>query len=370
MTIAFARAAVATEIIRYAQVWEDCRVLRRALAVTPDDHVLSIGSAGCNVLALLLDEPRRITAIDLNPAQAALVELKLAGIRLLSYEELVCLVGARDGYDRLGLYDRVRTRLSPAARRFWDERPAHLVAGVMHTGRLDRYFQGFQRDHLPSLVPAGVVAELLSLDDRAAQRALFDRHFDTPAFRACFASYFGREAQAREGRDPSQLSYVGDVDVTGMLWERFRYACTEIATRGNFYLEYFFTSRYRDLELGPPYLGRYAFERLRNLVDRVEIVTAELGRHLDEVAPGHYSKANLSDLFEYLSEAETEAIFGKLVCALRPGGRLCYWNLFVPRAPAAPSRARLRPHTAAAEALWRSDRAFFYRAFHLEEVLP
>ena len=154
-----------------------------------------------------------------------------------------------------------------------------------------------------------------------------------------------------------------------MLWERFRFACTDIATRGNFYLEYFFTARYRDLDLAPPYLGRFGFLRLRHLVDRITVVTADLGRHLDEVGPGRYSKANLSDLFEYLSEPESEALFGKLAVALRPGGRLGFWNLFVPRAPAAPSRARLRPLHAAAAALWRHDRAFFYRAFHLEEVL-
>ena len=370
MATDFARAAAKSELVRYAQVWEDCRLLRRALAVTPDDDVLAIGSAGCNVLALLLDEPRSVTAIDFNPAQAALIELKLAGIRHLAHDEFVCLVGARDGYSRLALYDRLRSRLPAMARQFWDRRPANLAAGVMHTGRLERYFQVFQREHLPALVPAQVVAELLSLDDRAAQRALFDRYFDTTAFRARFDSYFGRETLARQGRDPSQFRHVGDVDVASLLWERFRYACTGIATRGNFYLEYFFTSRYRDLELGPPQLRRAAFDRLRHLVDRVEVVTADLGGHLDAVAPGHYSKANLSDLFEYLSEAETEALFGKLVRALRPSGRLCFWNLFVPRAPAAPSRERLRPHSAAAEALWRSDRAFFYRAFHLEEVLP
>ncbi len=367
---AFARVATAGDVIRYSQVWEDYALLQRALAVGPGDDVLSIGSAGCNVLALLLDEPRSITAIDLNPAQSALVELKLAAIRALGYDEFVAFIGARDGFDRVGLYHRVRPALSAAARRFWDAHPAELVVGVMHAGRLDRYFQTFQREHLPAFISRPELDAFLTLDDREQQRALFARHFDNDAFRARFAAYFGPESLARNGRDPSQLAYVGGVDVVGLLWERFRYACCDIATRGNFYLEYFFTSRYRDLELGPPYLRRGAFRRFAALVDRVEVVSDELGHHLDGVVAGRYSKANLSDLFEYLSEAESEALFAALGRALRRGGRIAYWNLVVPRAPVGPSRARLRSRSETAAALWRHDRAFFYRAFHLEEVLP
>lgn len=370
MSPAFARVATADAIIRYSQVWEDCALLGRALAIGRDDDLLSIGSAGDNVLALLLDEPRSVTAIDLNPAQAALVELKLAAVRALNYAEFVCFIGARDGFDRVALYHRVRDGLSPAARRFWDAHPAELAIGVLHAGRLDRYFQTFQREHLPAFISRPELDELLSLDDRPRQRALFAQHFDNDAFRARFAAYFGPESLARNGRDPSQLAWVGDVDVVAMLWERFRFACCDIATRGNFYLEYFFTSRYRDLELGPPYLRRNAFARLPALVDRVELVTDELGHHLDGVAPGRYSKVNASDLFEYLSEEETEALFGKLVRATRPGGRIAYWNLFVPRAPSGVSRLWLRSRRETADALWRHDRAFFYRAFHLEEVLP
>ena len=77
------------DIIRYSQVWEDQQVLCEGLAIGPEDDVLSIASAGCNVLALLLAGARSVTAIDMSPAQIALLELKLAGIRLLSHDIFV-----------------------------------------------------------------------------------------------------------------------------------------------------------------------------------------------------------------------------------------------------------------------------------------
>ncbi|MGY0234146.1 DUF3419 family protein [Longispora urticae] len=365
----FAHVARSSDIVRYAQVWEDSDVLRAGLAVTPDDDVLSIGSAGCNVLALLLDEPRGITAIDLNPAQSALIDLKVAGIRTLRYNEFACLIGARDGDDRLALYQRARGTLSAKSKRYWDQRPADLAQGVMHIGRLERYLQGFQREHVARLIPGAAVAHLLSLDDRDAQRALFARHFDTPSFRASFSEYFSRDALARDGRDRTQFTYVGSADVTELLWSRFRDACTLIPARGNFYLEYILTGTYRDLELSPSYLRRGNFERLRALVDRVEIITGDLADHLDEVEAGRYSKVNLSDLFEYLSDTQTDGIFQKLAAKLRPAGRMCLWNLFIPRSPSASQRGQLRSHPELATSLWQRDRAFFYRQFHVEEKL-
>ncbi len=70
------------EVIRYSQVWEDYTLLEQAFDIRTDDRILSAGSAGCNVLALLLHRPRTIIAIDMSIAQTALMELKFAGIKL------------------------------------------------------------------------------------------------------------------------------------------------------------------------------------------------------------------------------------------------------------------------------------------------
>src|SRR5919108_4117942 len=81
--------------IRYAQVWEDTDVLREGLAVKPGHVCLSIASAGDNALALLIDDPARVIAVDLSPAQLACLELRVAGFKVLSHAELLELIGSR-----------------------------------------------------------------------------------------------------------------------------------------------------------------------------------------------------------------------------------------------------------------------------------
>ena len=62
--------------LRYSLVWEGHRTLAAALDVRPSDELLVICSAGCNALNALLLGARRVTAIDLNPVQLHLLELK------------------------------------------------------------------------------------------------------------------------------------------------------------------------------------------------------------------------------------------------------------------------------------------------------
>ncbi|OIP38284.1 MAG: hypothetical protein AUK47_12220, partial [Deltaproteobacteria bacterium CG2_30_63_29] len=356
---------ISLDEIRYSCVWEDSQLLIDGLEIEPDDDVLCVASGGDNVLALLLEEPRSLTAVDLNPAQIAWVELKLAGIRRLEHLEFCQLLGVRDGADRAALYVRVRDALSAASAAFWDARTHKLQEGVFMNGRLEQYFRGFQTKHLPELWPADLVARLFDAPELASQARLFESEAFTPEFQERFRWYFGRQMMGSRGRDPAQFKYVDEADDVGAAFLlRFHRACTELPLRGNFYLERFLTGAIRDLEHGPRYLHPAEFERLRGLVDRVELRTAEL-----EALPheAQFTKAVLSDALEYLSQEAAERLFVSLAEQLRPGGRLAYWDLLVERPVAGIAADRFLPLSARARALWLRDRAWFYRGFHLYE---
>ena len=77
----------------YNTCWEDPALDRAALDLRPDDRVLVITSAGCNALDYLLAGAGEIHAVDLNPRQNALLELKTAGIRALDHAAFFELFG-------------------------------------------------------------------------------------------------------------------------------------------------------------------------------------------------------------------------------------------------------------------------------------
>lgn len=107
----------------YNTCWEDPRLDHVALDLGPDDNVLVITSAGCNALDYTLAAPNHVYAVDMNPRQNALLQLKQAAIRELSFDDFFkmfgkgYLPGIRNAYDPL-----LRKHLCERSQQFWDKR--------------------------------------------------------------------------------------------------------------------------------------------------------------------------------------------------------------------------------------------------------
>src|SRR3989304_7463763 len=78
----------------YSTCWEALRLAREALRVPYGGQVLAIAAAGDNAIGLLLDDPARVLAVDVNPAQTALTELKMAALRELG-DRAAAFLGAQ-----------------------------------------------------------------------------------------------------------------------------------------------------------------------------------------------------------------------------------------------------------------------------------
>ncbi len=139
------KPAVKTRMFKdvlYANCWEDPQLDRAALGIDKDDIVLSITSGGCNLLAFLLDNPRKVIALDVNPHQGYLLELKMAAFRMLSYRRNLEFFGVRPCSARVESYrQRLRPCLSSDAARFWDSQPRKIARGIIHAGRYERYMR-------------------------------------------------------------------------------------------------------------------------------------------------------------------------------------------------------------------------------------
>lgn len=355
--------------ILYAQAWEDPDVLCAALKPGPDDHVLSIAAAGDNSLALLLAGAGRVTALDLSLPQTALCELKLRGIEQLEHDEFTALLGVGPG-DSAALYRAVRPGLSDDARRWWDAHPQVLVQGVLAAGKFEQYFKLFRQRILPLVHGRRRIDGLLAHEDAQAQALWYDKNWDTRRWRLLFRLFFSRRVMARRGRDAAFFEHVRGGSVSARFLARTRHCMTHLPAATNWFLEWILTGAYRDLGRAHPYLRPAGFARLKqeHLTERLTLVRDEIERVLPASGPGAYSGFNLSDIFEYMDDAASARVYEAVVAAARPGARVAYWNLLVPRSAPASVAARVQAQDAEAEALHGRDRAWFYERFVLEQV--
>jgi S-adenosylmethionine-diacylglycerol 3-amino-3-carboxypropyl transferase len=352
-------------ILRYAQCWEDADILLEGLDVQPGQVCISIASAGDNSLSLLTRDPGRVVAVDLNPAQLAALELRVAAYRTLDHGELLELVGSRPSARRASLYARCRVALGPDARRYWDARTAAVEAGVGSAGKFERYFAIFRRFVLPLVHRRARVAELLVSRSPDARRAWYAERWDTPAWRGLFRLFFSRRMLGALGRDPSFFRYV-EGSVAEHLLRRVRHGLAELDPSRNPYARWILTGMHGDVL--PHALRVEHFATIRDRLDRLEWHRASIESLAERGVLGAFDRANLSDIFEYMSPDNAARILHSLADVARPGARLAYWNMMVPRRASDLLPERFRRLEALSRRLFEQDKAFFYRDFVVEEV--
>ena len=207
----------------------------------------------------------------------------------------------------------------------------------------------------------------MRLDTLEEQQRFFDEKWDCWRWRALFRVFFSQAVMQRTGRSAAQFAHV-DGPVSKAFMARAEHALTELKVGDNPFLQWMLLGRYEDVENSQPYLSTEGHAALVAAADSITFVHDDLMGHLQGCDPGTYSAFNLSDVPEYLSEEETEALLRACSLAARTGARLAYWNLLV---------ARHRPESMAhildrdedlATRLLRSDRAFVYGGLQVETV--
>lgn len=163
----------------YNTCWEDPRLDREALELTSDDRVLVITSAGCNALDYLLAGPAHVHAVDMNPRQNALVELKTAGIRKLEYEDFFRFFGNGHHAAAAAIYRQtLRPEMSDWAKSYWDKFIKFFdnpKRSFYYRGTSGAFARGirFYIDKVAKLRPE--VDELLQCENVEQQQDVFER---------------------------------------------------------------------------------------------------------------------------------------------------------------------------------------------------
>jgi S-adenosylmethionine-diacylglycerol 3-amino-3-carboxypropyl transferase len=353
------------DIIRYAQCWEDADVLVGAFRARAGQTIVSIASGGDNTLALLTLDPERVYALDLSAAQLACLALRVAAFKTLDHAGLLELIGSRPSTRRRDLYAACRPALAPVDREFWDAHGAEIDGGIGAAGKFERYFALFRRRVLPLVHGRRTVRRLLEPRAREAREAFYEREWNTWRWRLLFRVFFSRFVMGRLGRDVSFFRYV-EGSVADRILARTRYALTALDPAANPYLTWILTGMHGAAL--PLALRAEHFETIRARVDRVSWHSEPVEGFIDRLGPRSIDAFNLSDIFEYMSAENYEALLGSLLVAARPGARLAYWNMLAPRRRPEHLADRLVPLRDVSAPLFAADKAFFYSDFVVEEV--
>ena len=320
----------------YAQIWEDPEVDLEALEITPDCHVVTIASGGCNVLSYLTANPKAITAVDLNTAHIALNRLKVAAARHLPDHESFHRFFARaNRKENVGAYlTHVRPHLDDTTRRYWEGR------GLIGRRRISGFSRGFYKSGLLGgfIGAAHLIAKVYGVDPRVMlqaetieeQRAIFDEKF-APFFDRKFvrwlldqpASLFGlgippAQYEALAGDEPDGMSAV--------VRQRLEKLACDFALADNYFAWQAFGRGYgesADAPL-PPYLKPANYEAVVDRVDRVEIRHANMCDYLDTMPDASLDRYILLDAQDWMTDEVLTRLWNAITRTAKPGARVLF----------------------------------------------
>lgn len=315
----------------YNTCWEDPRLDRVALHIQPHDTILVITSAGCNALDYVLLNPQHVYAVDMNPRQNALLELKMAGIRRLDFDTFFQIFGEGRCPKIEDIYhSRLRRDLSPFARRYWDKYIKRFFGG-----KRSFYFRGtagaFARvmntyiNKVARVRPW--VDRILNAKTLEEQRAIYEEHLKDQVWTPLLRFLLNRDAMLslvgvpRAQREQIESQYHGNV-------ARYVHDCVEavfaqLPLSDNYFWRVYITGSYTR-DCCPEYLKEDNFYRLKEgLVDRISTHTNTVEGFLveNDVSISRYVLLDhmdwLSGRFFPLLEDEWQAIFDRAA----PGAR-------------------------------------------------
>jgi len=379
--------AIYSRNLVYNTCWEDPAIDRQALALGPDDTMLVISSAGCNVLDYALLGPKRIHAVDANPRQIALLELKIAAIRALDYDDYFAIFGEGHHSDFKNLYQqKLRMQLSPFARQWWDKHwdwfagkhgsfYFHGLSGMVARG-VRAYFK--LRPGLASAINALLDAKSLpeqqKIYDERVSPLLWNKTVNWIISRQFVMSLLGVPYPQRK-----LVEAQHEFGIHGFIRGAVEYVFRQLPLSDNYFYRVYLTGRYRR-DCCPEYLKETGFNALKaGLVDRIELHTTTVTELLSQNETP-ISRFVLLDHMDWMSSYYPDALveeWNAILNRATPGARILLRSAqskpaFLESIRVGPGQNRLREifHFAddLADSLQSGDRVHTYAGFVIADA--
>jgi S-adenosylmethionine-diacylglycerol 3-amino-3-carboxypropyl transferase len=363
----------------YAQIWEDPVVDMDALAITPDCHVATIASGGCNVLSYLTADPARITAVDLNTAHIALNRLKqVAAQHLPDYAQFRRFFAEADSPANVNAYKaHLRPHLDETSRRYWEGRD------LVGRRRIGMFRSGaYKRGLLGGFIGAAhLVARLYRIDPRVLleardideQRRIFEERL-APIFDRKFVRWLTDQPASLFGLGipPAQYDVLaGDEKMAGVLRKRLERLACDYDLKNNYFAWQAFGrayGRHADAPL-PPYLEAANYDAVKARADRVDVRHANMTDWLANQADASVDRYILLDAQDWMSDAQLTALWYEITRTAQPEARVLFRTAAEPsllpgRLPE-PLLNRWEYRADDSLAFTRADRSSIYGGVHL-----
>lgn len=317
-------------------------------------RILCITGSGTRPLDLLQTKATEIIAFDVNPAQNALLALKMAAIQQLEHGQYLAFLGILPG-SRTPLYHQIRPTLTPDVRAYWDRRPRVITRGVWRMGKWEKLLRWNAR--FLRLFRARALRQLMQAPDIATQAEIWRRHFGDARLRRAI-ELIGRDWIWRYViREPGGEFLPPPKEVGARLAADFELAAGRFLFRDSDFATLIFCGTHVPGGALPAHMLPENYARTRARLERIRIVEG----HLTQIRAAGVQEVDgfsLSDFGSYTDAAAYADCWQGIMNAATPQAQFCE-RIFMNELNL-PFASLQEDHARSAQ-LSASDRAIIYR---------
>ncbi|MDW3648180.1 MAG: DUF3419 family protein [Bacteroidia bacterium] len=345
----------------FSNSWEDPQLLLEALGKGRGKRILSIAAAGDSSLSLLSGSPEEILAIDTNPFQLYLVELKKMAIKHLDRWEVLAFLGFAPCENRLSFYQELKGWLSYDAQVFWDAHKDLLANGIIFQGKFEKYFSFFAKRILPLIHSKNKVAAMFQNRNADQQLHFYMEHWNTLRWRIMFKLFFNSKVLKRFKWNLNHLPQL-ELPVEDYLFQQAESQLSAAFAAKNPLLRFALKGSF-DNEL-PHYLKEEHFPLIKQNIDRLKLQEGDILSVLK--GESSFEQFNLGLVPEQIPHKKLVHLAAGLAYYSSKEANIAYWNLSQPQRLSQIAPGYFQFRKSLSELLSQKDQGFFCQYFTSE----
>ncbi|HEX2549621.1 MAG TPA: DUF3419 family protein [Gammaproteobacteria bacterium] len=307
--------------LNYSLGNEDWGVEEQALRINPHDRIVCVTASGDRPLHLLLSECKSVLSIDMNPIQNYLLELKMAALRFLDYEEYLAFLGCTESRHRYTIFSKIKSHLSTKAKAYWEHHKKMIVNGIIYQGRVERL--NYYAAKFIYFVRRNEINTLLSFDDPIEQREYVSQKWDTRWWRKFFDIFLNPRLMKYILNDPGMISFIDPSIKPGRyIYQRMLKYLQHYPSKKSALIQLLLIGKVLE-EAYFPYLTFPGYEKIRANIDKLSFKTCNVIEYLQHVEPNQFDRFSMSDIASYMSQQNFEKLLLGIIHTATPSARFC-----------------------------------------------
>lgn len=300
---------------------EDWQTEKEALKIQPNDRIVCVTASGDRPLNLLLNECKEIAAVDLNPIQNYLLNLKMAAMEHLDYKEYLAFLGVNASNKRAYWLKHLSSHLPEPARAYWKRYHRKIENGILYQGTMER--SAFWWAKAMGVWRKKKIAKLFQFDDISEQQQFVNKEWNSFIWKKTFEIMLHPKVSKLWINDPGLYAHLGPTIHPGLyLYQRINTSLNRHLAKENPVLSILFQG-YVSKEAFPPYLTLEGTQNIRPRLGKIAVHDYDLIGFLNKQHDNYFDCYSISDVASYLNPQQYQHLLNAIFRTARPGARFC-----------------------------------------------